>query len=86
MFILAPCAQLYSLAETPQLPTLPPHLGSYTRALLLSQNRRHLYVTPWCRQINRMLKCYLSVVLILVTASKDPFFTKISEIIHYYTL
>ncbi len=25
---------------------LPPHLGSYTRALLVSQDRRHLFVTP----------------------------------------
>jgi hypothetical protein len=24
----------------------PPHLGSYTRALLVSQERRHLFVTP----------------------------------------
>jgi hypothetical protein len=38
-------AVLYSLAETPQ-PTLPPHLGSYTRALLVSQDRRHICVTP----------------------------------------
>ncbi len=32
----------------PRLPlTLPPHLGSYTRALLVSQDRRrHLFVTP----------------------------------------
>jgi len=39
------CAQLYSLAEIPQSP--PPHLGSYTMALLVSQDRRHLFVTPW---------------------------------------
>ncbi len=25
----------------------PPHLGSYTRALLVSQERRHLLGTPW---------------------------------------
>jgi hypothetical protein len=24
----------------------PPHLGSYTRELLVSQDRRHLFVTP----------------------------------------
>ncbi len=41
-FIWAPCAQLYSIAETPSLP----HLGTYTRALLASQDRRHLFVTP----------------------------------------
>ncbi len=34
--------QLYSLAETLQLPLLPPQLGSYTRTLLVSQVRRHL--------------------------------------------
>jgi hypothetical protein len=27
-------------------PPLPPHLGSYTRALLVSLDRRHLFVTP----------------------------------------
>jgi hypothetical protein len=42
------CAQMYSMAEIPQLPPLPPHLGSYTRALLVSKDRRHLFVTPWC--------------------------------------
>jgi hypothetical protein len=42
-------AQLYSLAETPPTPppTPPPLLGSYTRALLVSQDRQHLFVTPW---------------------------------------
>ncbi len=38
---------LYSSAETPQPPP-PPHLGSYTRALSVSQDRRHLFVTPLC--------------------------------------
>jgi hypothetical protein len=49
-FILAPCVQLYSLAETPQPtppPPIPQHLGFSTRALLVSQDRRHLFVTPW---------------------------------------
>jgi hypothetical protein len=27
----------------------PPHLGSYTRALLVSRDRRYLFVTPWYR-------------------------------------
>jgi hypothetical protein len=41
------CTAVYSLAETPQPPppTLPPHLGSYTRALLVSPDRRLLFVT-----------------------------------------
>jgi hypothetical protein len=39
---------MYSLAELRPRnpPTLPPHFGLYTRALLVSQDRRHLYVTP----------------------------------------
>ncbi len=48
-FIWASCVHLYSLAETPQPqhpPPPPSHLGSYTRALLVCQNRRHLFVTP----------------------------------------
>jgi hypothetical protein len=28
-------------------PPVPLHLGSYTRALLVSLDRRHLFVTPW---------------------------------------
>ncbi len=45
---LGSCVQLYSLAETPQLlPLLPPHLGLYESALLVSQDRRHFFVTPW---------------------------------------
>jgi hypothetical protein len=47
----------FSLAETPQKgrnpPPIPPHLGSYTRALLVSQIRRHLFVTPCCQLISR---------------------------------
>jgi hypothetical protein len=42
-FIWALCAQLYSLTETSPP---PPHLGSYTRAPLVSQDGRHLFVTP----------------------------------------
>jgi hypothetical protein len=47
--------QLYSLAETPQPTPCPPHLGSYTRVLLVSQNRRHLFVTPCCILLLRNL-------------------------------
>jgi hypothetical protein len=36
---------VYSLADTPQLPPFHPHLGSYTRALLVSQDRRHPFVS-----------------------------------------
>jgi hypothetical protein len=43
------CAQLYSLAEAPQLPPISPHWVSYTRALLVGKDRRHLFVTPCLR-------------------------------------
>ncbi len=38
-------AQLYSLAETPQLPPSPRIWTRITRTLLVSQDRRHLFVT-----------------------------------------
>jgi hypothetical protein len=42
----APCVQLYSLAETSQLPP-PPAFGLiYEGAIGHEQNRRHLFVTP----------------------------------------
>jgi hypothetical protein len=45
---LGSCVHLYLLAESenPHATTLlPPHLVSYTRALLVSQDRRHLFIT-----------------------------------------
>ncbi len=33
-------------AKCRKTPLLPPHLGSCTRALLVGQDRRHLFVTP----------------------------------------
>jgi hypothetical protein len=45
--IWAPCAQLYSFAETRTTPPIPRYMGSYTRALLVSQDRRHPFVTPF---------------------------------------
>ncbi len=45
------CVQLHSLAKTPKPPPpLPPHLGSYTRTLLGSQERRNLFVTHWANE------------------------------------
>jgi hypothetical protein len=37
----------------PTTPSLPPHLGLYTRALLVSQDRRQLFVTPWLYNLHR---------------------------------
>ncbi len=36
----------------PRKPPPPPHLGSYMRALLVSQGRRHLFVTPLVKMKN----------------------------------
>jgi hypothetical protein len=43
------CAQLLSLAETPLLPSSPSIWTRVTRALLVSKDRRHLFVTPCCK-------------------------------------
>jgi hypothetical protein len=40
------CAAVFIGSDPPQLPP-PPHLGSDTRALLVSQDRGRLFVTPW---------------------------------------
>jgi len=55
LFGLHVCAHMHSLAksETPATPS-PPHLGSYTRALQVSQDRRHLFVTPWNKILERV--------------------------------
>jgi hypothetical protein len=43
------CTLVYSCTQLLRPRTPPPHLGSYTRALLVSQDRRHLFLTP-CMQ------------------------------------
>jgi hypothetical protein len=44
------CAQLYSLAETPQHPPSPRIWTCITRALLVRKDRWQLFVTPWGRE------------------------------------
>jgi hypothetical protein len=45
--LLGSCVQLYSLAETPQLPPTP-RIWAHLRGLYWSaKERRHLFVTPW---------------------------------------
>jgi hypothetical protein len=44
----------------PQPPPPPPQLSSYARALLVSQDRRHLFVTPWFSRIGDFLNVSLS--------------------------
>ncbi len=46
------CAQVYSLAETPQLPPSPRIWTRITRALLVCKDRRHLFVTPCWKPIH----------------------------------
>ncbi len=63
------CAQLYSLAETPQVATpspIPPNLDSYTRAILVRKDRRHLFVTPCSYIISKKTTCPVSCALSLV--------------------
>ncbi len=43
---MASFVELYLLAGPSNFPALPTHLGSYMRALLVSQHGRHLFVTP----------------------------------------
>jgi hypothetical protein len=50
-FIWAPCHVMRTAVligrDLPRNPPPPPHLDSYTRALLVNKYRRHLLVTPW---------------------------------------
>ncbi len=52
-------------AETPHPHPHPPHLGAYTRALLVSQNRRHLFVTPWLIPNLPVFNCLLTSYFLL---------------------
>ncbi len=45
-FTWAPVYSCTHWLRLPQSPPSPPQLGSYTRALLASQDRRHLFVNP----------------------------------------
>ncbi len=40
----------------PATSLLPPHLGSYTRELLVSQDRRHIFVIPWFLRIRNLCR------------------------------
>jgi hypothetical protein len=51
-----PCTHWLRPSNSPP----PPHLGSYTRTLLVSQDRRHLFVTSW-KEIRDVFKEYLEL-------------------------
>jgi hypothetical protein len=74
----AHCTTVYSLADTPEPPALPPHFGgSYTRALLVSQDRRHLFVTPCLNLSNgRVPPLWKKNIIIFlpVNANHTPFY------------
>jgi hypothetical protein len=58
-FIWAQCAQLSCTHWLrPRNAPPHPHLGSYTRALLVSQDRRHLFVTPWFSPFREFLNFF----------------------------
>jgi hypothetical protein len=52
---LGSCVQLYSLAETPQLPQLPPPpaFGLIYEGAIGQQDRRHLFETPDLHTVSR---------------------------------
>jgi hypothetical protein len=68
-FIWASCAQLqYSLAETPQTLPLPPEFGLiFEGTKLVSQDRRHLLVTPHGEYIRIYSKSELIQYIVLCT-------------------
>jgi hypothetical protein len=66
-FIWAQCHVMCTavlIGWDPATPPFPPHCDSYTRALLVSKDRRHLSVTAWGRpkamRRSRDLRLYLS--------------------------
>ncbi len=61
------CAQLYSFAETPQLPPSPCIWTRITRALLVRKDRRHIFVTPW-----QSLCCILYCTWFQAIYEEDP--------------
>ncbi len=67
---------VYSLAETPQLPTSPRIRICITRALLVSKDRRHLFVTP-C--IVHMLPAP-SLLVILLSVQQVNLFVQASRL------
>jgi hypothetical protein len=80
------CEQLNSLAETPQPPPPhPPYWDSYTRALLVSKDGRHLSVTrmPTKLEFQFVISLPLSNiiwdVIHLVESIKSEFFVERSQ-------
>ncbi len=47
----------------------PPAFGLYTRALLVSQDRRHLFVIPWKSRIRIILESAVSILYTVTSSS-----------------
>jgi hypothetical protein len=72
----------------------PPHLGSYTRPLLVSQDRRHLFVTPWSKvghgaaYVQNLNSLFSSSAKMPVADSVEEYFSKVwdecKKAISYY--
>ncbi len=75
LFGLPPCIQLYSILIGRGPATPPPHLGLYTRALLV--NRRHLFVTTWSEGT-----VTLSVFSVFTLSEKEQFLTILCHFTH----
>ncbi len=83
--LLYPYAKQYSLTETPQSP--PPHLGSITRALVVSQDRRHLFVTLCINQripIGDRNKTYSEKQICLLGDDRENFKQKAVQKLSYF--
>jgi hypothetical protein len=64
------------IGRDPATPPLPPHWGSYTRALLVSQDRRHLFLTPWVQHSALYKKGADSVLINYSTRVSTQHYTK----------
>jgi hypothetical protein len=62
-FICAPCTN--RLRPRPH----PPHLGSYTRALLVIQDRRHLFMTPCYKPSHAIVALIIVAVYYVINIS-----------------
>ncbi len=75
------------IGRDPATPPLPP-LGSYTRALLVSQDRRHLFVTSCCRSIiqrQSIIASELRKMLKIIQYLTDTSFLPISSLSFNYS-
>jgi hypothetical protein len=83
-FIWDPCAQLYSLAETPQFPPSSHIWAHNTKGLLVSQDRRHLFVTPCIDPLTLPFPFFHTQHATLSSASKATLLIAYLLLVNYY--